>query len=105
MNILQMMKQAQELQSKMQEMQAEVAALEVVGEAGGGAVKVRLNGKGEMLGLAIEPTLLNPAEFAILEDLIVTAHKGAKERADALMQDRMKEMTAGLPLPPGLKLF
>lgn len=105
MNILQMMKQAQQLQSKMQEMQAEVAALEVEGEAGGGAVKVRLNGKGDMLGLIIEPSLLKPDDVAILEDLIVTAHKSAKERSEAMLQDKVKDLTAGLPIPPGLKLF
>jgi hypothetical protein len=105
MNILQMMKQAQELQSKMREMQAEVGAIEVEGEAGGGAVKVRLNGKGEMLGLTIEPSLLKPDDVAILEDLIITAHRSAKARAEAMLQDKMNNLTAGLPIPSGLKLF
>jgi hypothetical protein len=105
MNILQMMKQAQELQSKMREMQAEVGAIEVEGEAGGGAVKVRLNGKGELLGLTIEPSLLKPDDVAILEDLIITAHRSAKARAEAMLQDKMNNLTAGLPIPPGLKLF
>jgi hypothetical protein len=77
----------------------------VVGEAGGGAVKVRLNGKGEMLGLTIEPSLLKPDDTSILEDLIVTAHKSAKERSEALLQEKMKDLTAGLPIPPGMKLF
>lgn len=105
MNIMQMMKQAQELQSKMQQMQAELDALEVEGQSAAGAVVVRLSGKGELRGLKIDPSLLKPDEGDILEDLVIAAHKDARAKSDAAMQERMKQVTGGLPLPPGMKLF
>jgi hypothetical protein len=104
-NIMQMMKQAQELQGKMEAMQAELAALEIEGQAGGGMVRVRLNGKGEMRGIKVDTSLLKPEEAEILEDLIVAAHGDAKVKAERAMQERMQSIAGGLPLPPGLKLF
>jgi nucleoid-associated protein EbfC len=100
-----MLNKFQEMQAKMQEMQAELERIEVEGRAGGGMVSVRLTAKGDMKGLAIDPSLLKAEEKEILEDLIVTAHEDARRKAAALMEDKMKSLTAGLPLPPGLKLF
>ncbi len=100
-----MMKQAQELQGRMQEMQSELDKLECKGSSGAGLVTVTLNGKGVMTGLDIDASLLEPGEAAILEDLIVAAHAGAKAKLDVLLQEKMKDLTGGLPLPPGLKLF
>jgi len=100
-----MLKQAQAMQAKMQEMQAELERLEVEGHAGGGLVNVIMTAKGDMKGLTIDPSLLKVEEKEILEDLIVTAHEDARKKAARLMEDKMKTLTAGLPLPPGLKLF
>jgi nucleoid-associated protein EbfC len=104
-NIMGMMKQAQELQTKMAELQAELEAMEVEGVAGGGLVKVTLSGKGAMVKLSIDPSLVKPEEAEILEDLIVAAHNDAKQKAEKTMAEKMQALTAGLPLPPGLKLF
>lgn len=104
-NIMGMMKQAQELQTKMGELQAELEAMEVEGVAGGGLVKVTLSGKGAMAKLSIDPSLVKPEEVEILEDLIVAAHNDAKQKAEKTMAEKMQALTAGLPLPPGLKLF
>jgi nucleoid-associated protein EbfC len=105
MNIMQMMKQAQELQTKMQQMQAELDALEVEGQAAAGAVVVRLSGTGDLRALKVDPALLKPDEADILEDLVIAAHKDARNKADAARQERMKHVTGGLPIPPGMKLF
>lgn len=105
MNMMQMMKQAQELQAKLQQAQTELDALEVEGVAAAGAVVVRLSGKGELRGLKIDPALLKPDEGDILEDLVIAAHKDARLKSDAALQERMKQVTGGLPLPPGMKLF
>lgn len=104
-DLMKLMKQAQEMQGRMQKMQEELALLEVEGQAGAGLVKVRLNGKGEMRGLKIDPGLVKPDEIEILEDLITAAFCDAKSKAEAAMQERMQVATAGLPLPPGMKLF
>ena len=101
-NFLGMMKQAQELQSKMQEMQASLAQLEVEGTSGGGLVKVVLDGKGALRRTAIDPSLMVAEETEILEDLLVAAHTDAKSKLDAALADRMKELTGGMALPPGL---
>jgi len=100
-----LMKQAAEFKSKMEAMQAELETIEVEGAAGGGLVKVRLSGKGEMKGVTIDESLIKPAEKEIVEDLIVAAHADARRKAEALLQEKMKTVTGGLPLPPGLKLF
>jgi DNA-binding YbaB/EbfC family protein len=99
-----MMKKARELQSRMEELQAEAAAAEVIGSAGGGLVTVVMNGKSEVKRVAIDPSLINPDEREILEDLIVAAHNDARAKADALIADKMRAVTGGLELPPGMKL-
>ena len=104
-DFLGLMKQAAELKSKMEAMQAELGNLEVEGAAGGGLVTVKLTGKGEVRGVSIDETLLKPAEKQILEDLIVAAHADARRKAETLLQEKMKALTGGLPLPPELKLF
>jgi len=104
-DLMKMMKQAQELQSRMQKMQEELAALEIEGQSGAGAVRVTLNGKGEMRALRIEPGLMKPGEAEIVEDLVIAAFQDAKTKVEAAMQAKMQEITGGLPLPPGLKLF
>ena len=100
-----MMKQAAQLQSKMQELQAELDRMEIEGTAGGGMVTVTLTGKGDLKGVKIDDSLIKPGEKEILEDLLVAAHADAKRKSEALLQDKMKALTGGLPLPPGLKLF
>ena len=100
-----LMKQAAELKSKMDAMQAELERLEVDGTAGGGLVTVRLSGKGELKSVKIDDSLIKPQEKEIVEDLIVAAHADARRKADALVQEKMKSVTGGLTLPPGLKLF
>jgi len=104
-DFLGMMKQAAQLQTKMQELQAELDKTEVEGAAGGGMVTVRLSAKGEMRGVKIDPSLIKSDEAEILEDLLVAAHADARRKAEEVMQDKMKALTGGLPLPPGLKLF
>jgi nucleoid-associated protein EbfC len=100
-----LMKQATQLQSKMQALQAELDQIEVEGTAGGGLVTVRMTAKSDLKGVSIDPSLLKADEKEIVEDLIVAAHADARRKAEATMQDKMKELTGGLPLPPGLKLF
>jgi DNA-binding YbaB/EbfC family protein len=104
-DFLGLMKQAAELKSKMEAMQAELDTLEVEGTSGGGLVTVKLTGKGELKAVKIDESLIKPSEKEIVEDLIVAAHADAKRKADALLQEKMKAMTGGLPLPPGMKLF
>ena len=99
-----MMKQAAQLQSKMQALQAELDQIEVEGTAGGGLVSVRLTAKGDMKAVKIDDTLIKPGEKEIVEDLLVAAHADARRKAEALLQEKMKDLTGGLPLPPGLKL-
>ncbi len=100
-----LMKQAQAMQTKMQEMQEELERIDVEGQSGGGVVRVTLSAKGQMKGISIDPSLLVASEKEILEDLILAAHEDARKKADRLMQEKMQAVTAGLPLPPGLKLF
>ncbi len=100
-----MMKKATELQSKMQSMQAELEAMQVEGVSGGGVVTVTLSGKGDLKSVKIDDTLMKPEEKEILEDLLVTAHADARRKSEAVMADKMKDLTGGLPLPPGMKLF
>jgi DNA-binding YbaB/EbfC family protein len=103
-DLMGIMKQAQAMQEKMQEMQAELERLEVFGEAGGGLVRVTLSAKGQLKGITIDDQLLKPEEREILEDLVVTAHDDARKKAERLMEEKMRGMAAGLDLPPGLKL-
>ena len=100
-----LMKQAAQLQSKMQEMQAELDQIEFDGTAGGGLVAVKLSAKGEVKSVSLDASLLKPEEKEIVEDLLVAACADARRKAEAVMQDKMKSLTGGLPLPPGMKLF
>jgi nucleoid-associated protein EbfC len=104
-DFLGMMKQLGQLQSKAQELQAELDTIEVEGTAGGGMVTVRTSAKGALKGVVIDDSLMKPEEKDVLEDLLVAAHSDARRKAEALLQDKMKALTGGLPLPPGLKLF
>ncbi|MBG0809281.1 YbaB/EbfC family nucleoid-associated protein [Methylosinus sp. H3A] len=99
-----LMKQAQAMQSKMAELQSELDQTVVEGEAGGGLVKVTMTAKGALQRVAIDPSLLKPEESDIVEDLIVTAHAQARAKAEETLAEKMKEVTGGLQLPPGLKL-
>jgi DNA-binding YbaB/EbfC family protein len=103
-DLMGMMKQAKELQGKMQGLQEEVAALEATGSSGGGLVTVVVDGKGSLKRLKIDPSLAKPDEVEILEDLIVAAMNDARGKAEALAAEKMQALTAGLGLPPGLKL-
>jgi len=103
-DILGMMKKAQAMQAQLQEAQEELARLEVAGQSGGGMVRVTLTGKSEMKAIAIDPSLLTPADKEMVEDLILAAYADAKSKADALAAERMQSLAAGLPLPAGMKL-
>jgi len=103
-DLLGLMGKAKEMQAKFQAMQEEMATIEASGQAGGGLVTVTLSGKGDMKSLRIDPSLAKPEEAEILEDLVVAAHNDAKARVEALMQEKTRELTAGLPIPPGMKL-
>jgi DNA-binding YbaB/EbfC family protein len=105
MDFLNLAKQATQLQAKMQELQAELDSIEVEGTAGGDLVKVRLTAKGELKGLSVDASLWKADEREIAEDLIVAAHADARRKAEVLLQDKMKQLTGGMALPPGLKLF
>ncbi len=103
-DFLGMMKQAQQLQARMAELQAELDRMEVSGTSGGGLVTVTLSAKGDMRGVSIDPSLVKPEEAEILEDLIVAAHGDARRKAEAAMAEKMKELTGGMSLPPGFSL-
>ncbi|MGZ0189611.1 MAG: YbaB/EbfC family nucleoid-associated protein [Alphaproteobacteria bacterium] len=98
------MKQAQEMQAKMAEMQENLSTYEVNGESGAGLVKTVVTGKGELIAISISPEAMDPADPTLLEDLIIAAVGDAKSKADAHMQEKMSEMTGGLGLPAGFKL-
>ena len=103
-DFLGMMKQAAQLQSKMQAMQDELGNVEVEGIAGGGMVSVRMTAKMEVKAVKIDPSLMKPEEREIVEDLVVTALADARRKAEAAMQEKMQSLTGGLGLPPGLGL-
>lgn len=103
-NLGQMMKQAQAMQQRMEEMQARLADLEVQGSAGGGMVRVTMSGKAEVKRVKIDRALVDPEEVEVLEDLVVAAIADAKAKAEGLVADEMAKVTGGLQLPPGLKL-
>ncbi|MFT5487766.1 MAG: DNA-binding YbaB/EbfC family protein [Paracoccaceae bacterium] len=99
-----LMKQAQEMQTKMQEMQDRLAEVDVTGAAGGGMVTVVMNAKSEMKSVKIDPSLFKSEDAEVVEDLIVAACNDAKVKAEARMQEEMAQITGGLNLPPGMKL-
>lgn len=103
-NLGNMLKEAQKLQARMAEMQQKLAETEMTGSAGGGMVNVTLNGKGEMRKIKIDPSLADPSEMEILEDLVVAATNDAKAKIDQHLQSEMAQLTGGLPMPPGFKL-
>jgi DNA-binding YbaB/EbfC family protein len=103
-DLLGLMGKAKEMQAKFQAMQDEIATLEASGQAGGGLVNVILSGKFEMKSLKIDPSLFKEDDVEILEDLILAAHNDAKVKVEQIMQEKTKTLTAGLPIPPGMKL-
>ncbi len=102
-NIGQMMKQAQKLQEKMNEMQEQLANTEVSGSSGGGMIEVTLNGKGEVRRVKIDPKVVDPAEAEMLEDLVMAAFNDAKAKVEAHVAEQMSQLTGGLKLPPGMQ--
>ena len=104
-DIMGMMKQVGQMQARMQQMQEELAEAEIEGQSGAGLVRVTLNGKGDMKKITIDPSLMNPSETEILEDLVLAANQDARAKVESQMAAKMAEITGGLPLPPGLKLF
>jgi hypothetical protein len=94
-----MMKQLQKMQTKMAEMQAELEATKVEGTAGGGMVKATLNGKQELLEIKIDPQVIDPSDKEMLEELVVAAVAQAREKVAELQQEKMSEVTGGLPIP------
>jgi DNA-binding YbaB/EbfC family protein len=104
MNLANMMKQAEQMQLKMTDMQENLQNIEIVGESAGGMCQVTLNGKGEAKNLKIEPVLVTPAEIGVMEDLILAAFNDAKAKVEAKMQEKMSELTGGISLPEGFKL-
>lgn len=103
-NLSGLMKQAQEMQTKMEEMQARLEAMETEGVAGAGLVTVTLNGKGALRRVRIDPKVIDPADAEMLQDLIVAAHADAKRKVETRAAEEMQQVTAGLPIPPGMKL-
>lgn len=103
-DVMGLMKQAQAMQAKLGQVQAELEEMQLEGQSGGGMVRAVISGKGELKSLTIDPKLLVTDEKEILEDLIVTAHEDARKKVEAAKEDKMKALTAGLPLPPGMKL-
>lgn len=104
-DLMGMMKQVSQMQARMQKVQEELDSLEVEGQAGAGLVTVTLSGKSDMKRIRIDPSLMKPDEAEILEDLIIAATADAKSKVETAMQQKMQEVTGGLPLPPGMKLF
>jgi DNA-binding YbaB/EbfC family protein len=103
-NLGNMLKQAQQMQARMAEMQARLEQIEVEGQSGAGMVKVTLSGKGDLRKVTIDPSLIDPEEREVLEDLLVAAHADAKQKVEATMAEEMQKATAGMGLPAGLKL-
>lgn len=103
-NLAGMMKQAQEMQTKMAEMQENLQNVEVTGTSAAGMCQVTLNGKGEAVKLKIDPSLVTPDDATVLEDLILAAFNDAKNKVDLEMREKMAELTGGLQLPPGMQL-
>lgn len=103
-NLGQMMKQAQEMQAKMAELQEALAVSEVTGSAAGGMVQITMNGKGEMRAVRIDPSLVDPSDVEVLEDLVLAAANDAKAKVEQRVAEEMQKLTGGLKLPPGFSL-
>lgn len=104
MNIGQIMKQVQDMQAKMADMQNRLGDVEVTGQSGGGMVVATMNGKGELKKLKIDPKLAVPDDIEMLEDLIVAACNDAKAKVESTVAGETEKMMGGLKLPPGMKL-
>jgi len=104
-DIMGLMKQLGQMQSRMQAMQDELAALEIGGQSGGGLVEVTLDGKANLKRIKLDPSLMKPEEVEIVEDLVIAAIQDAKGKVEAALAEKMQAVTGGLPLPPGMKLF
>jgi len=103
-NLGNMMKQAQEMQAKMAEMQERLGDLEITGQSGGGLVTVTLNGKGEVRTVKVDKTLVDPEDIEVMEDLIVAAFNDAKAKVESTVQEETSKLMGGPKLPPGMKL-
>ena len=103
-DVMGLMKQAQAMQARLGEIQAELDRVDVEGQAGAGLVRVTVSAKGQVRRIAIDPTLMKEDEREILEDLLVAACEDARKKAQGVAEEKMKAVTAGLPLPPGFKL-
>jgi DNA-binding YbaB/EbfC family protein len=103
-NLAGLMKQAQQMQQKMADMQAKLDATEIEGVAGAGLVRVTLSGKGALKRVKVDPKLADPADVEMLEDLLLAAHADAKSKLDEMTESEMKNATGGMNLPAGLKL-
>ena len=99
-----LMQQAQQMQQKVKELQDQLERLELVGVSGAGLVKVTVNGRNETRRVEIDPSLFNPEDKGVVEDLIVAAANDARSKVEETVQEQMKSITGGLPLPPGFKL-
>ena len=99
-----LLKQAQAMQAKMEQFQADLEQISVEGQSGGGLVKATLSGKRELSKLQIDPSLIRPEDKEMLEDLILAAHADARVKLEERLAAEMSKITGGLPLPPGLKL-
>jgi hypothetical protein len=103
-NLSGLMKQAQQMQEKMQEIQSRLEGMEIQGEAGAGLVAITLNGKGELRRIKLDPKVVDPSDTEMLEDLIVAAHANARQKLEAAAAAEMQKITGGMQLPPGMKL-
>ena len=103
-NLAGLMKQATQMQKKMEEMQSRLESLDIEGNAGAVMVSVTLSGKGELKSVRIDPRLADPAEMEMLQDLLVAAHAEARRKMEATAAEEMQKVTGGLNLPPGMKL-
>lgn len=103
-NLGQLMKQAQQMQSKMAELQEKLAEQEIEGQAGGGMVKITVNGKNEVKAVKIDPSLVDPNDVEVLEDLVLAAFNDARAKVERYSQEQMQDLTGGLNLPPGFKM-
>ena len=99
-----LMAQAQQMQQKVKELQEQLERLEIVGNSGAGMVKLTVNGRGATLRVEIDASLFKPDDKGVVEDLIVAAANDARTKVEETVQEQMKQITGGLPLPPGFKL-
>lgn len=104
MDLMKMMRQAKDMQGKMQEMQSQFADIEGVGSSGGGLVEISVSAQGDLKRIKIDPALLKPEEVDILEDLIIAAHNDARAKAQEAAAEKMQSAMSNMGLPPGFKL-